>query len=86
MFICNGRIPNKSMKQPFNILFFRLKAWIKEISPLLGILKVSPARLKENGKICARHFKEKDFINFRKNSLVHNACPSISKKTKYFLI
>ncbi|KAK6623568.1 hypothetical protein RUM43_009420 [Polyplax serrata] len=55
----------------------RLKVWMKEISPVLNNLKISPTKIREDGKICARHFKDTDFINFKKNSLVQNACPSI---------
>lgn len=76
--ICEDPYPQKG------VTFFkfpreetRFKAWVQAVSPILDFLQIKPEKLKESGRICGRHFKEKDFINKKRDSLIHTACPFI---------
>lgn len=70
------------MEHNLNLNICRFKAWVRAVTPLLGISDSNDSKsveddLRKNGRICGKHFKEKDFINYKKDSLIHTACPCI---------
>lgn len=68
----------KAQKYSFCFIF-RFAFWVKGVLPVLDFHNINLTNLKKNGKVCAKHFKSTDFINLKKDSLVHNACPSVGK-------
>ena len=58
-----------------NFDFYRCKRWVLA-SRRQDLLEKSSDYLNKNCRLCAGHFADDQFMNFRRNSLVWNAIPT----------